>query len=161
MALYHVLVFLHLVCVVGGFGFLAYNGVYLSLLRRRGTMMPSALDANRDLSQLAELLIVGAFLFGIGAVGASPHYRLGQAWVATAIALWVIDMGVLHGLIRPRQRRYAAVAAALVGEGPAPGGAPPAVAELDRLERVIAAGWALFNVVVVAVIFLMVFKPGG
>jgi uncharacterized membrane protein len=161
MAVFHVLVFLHLVCVIGGFGFLAYNGVFLNLLRRRGAVVPGAIEANRDISQLAELLIVGAFLFGIGAVGESAHYTLGQAWVATSIALWVIDLGILHGLIRPRQRRYTEVAAGLVAAPVVQGSTPPQVAELQRLERAVAVGWALFNVVAVAVIFLMVFKPGG
>lgn len=157
---YRILVFLHLVCVVGGFGFLAYNGVYLNLLRRRGATSPGAIAAQGDLSQLAEILIVGAFLFGIGAVGASASYSFGEAWVPTSMGLWVVDMGVLHGFIRPQQRRYAETATVLSNTPVQPGVVPSEVAQLDRLERSIAAGWALFNVVVVAVIYLMVFKPG-
>lgn len=161
MAWYHLVVFLHLVCVVGGFGFLAYNGVFLSLLRRRRATSVGAIQAHGDISQLAELLIFGAFIFGVAAVGLSSSYGFGQAWVAAGMGLWAVDVGVLHGFIRPQQRRYRAVTLALATTPVVTGVKPPEVDELYRLERMIAAGWALFNVIVVAVMFLMVFKPGS
>lgn len=159
---YHVLVMLHLLCVIGGFGFLAYNGAHLSLLRRRGGGVSSgALVVNRDLSQLAELLIIAALVFGIAAVGSSSKtITFGQGWVVGAMVGWVVALSLLHGFIRPRQRRYLAVANR-TAEIPPGGGRPPEVAVLDGLERAIALGWGGFNLVVLVVVYLMVFKPGS
>jgi len=158
---FNLLVFLHLVCVIGGFGYLAYNGIFLYLLRRRGgDEAAGALAANRDLSQLAELLIVAAFAFGVAAVGASHNFSFRQAWVGTAMGLWVVDMGILHGWIRPKQRQFLAAAEALAVAETEGVATPPGLAALNRLERAISGAWGIFNVVVVAVIYLMVFKPG-
>jgi hypothetical protein len=158
---YHLLLALHLVCVVGGFGYLAFSGVFFAGMRRLGdAALAGALQVNRALSQLAELLIVAAFVFGVAAVGASHTVKFSQGWVGGVIAAWIVDMGVLHGYIRRLQRRYAAVAATVpaVEPGAAP---PPQVAELDGLERSISAGWGIFNLVVVVAIVLTVFQPGS
>ena len=160
---YNVLVFLHLFCVVGGFGGLAYNGLTLALASRRGPDSRAVLEVNAQVSGLAELLIYGAFLFGLAAIGASHKtYGFGQAWVSAAVALYVVEIGLLHGLIRPAQRRYAATAEELsTVTVPTPDVRPPQVAVLDTLSRRISIGWGVFNVVVVVVVYLMVFKPGA
>lgn len=161
---YRVFVLLHLLCVIGGFGALAYNGVYLTLARRQRASagQGQVLEANRSVSTLAELLVYGVVLFGIAAVGSSHSvYGFGDGWVAAALALYVVDLAVLHGWIRPGQKRFDAITAALAAATASPGqGRPPEVAELDRLERRIGAGWGVFNIVVVVVVYLMVFKPG-
>jgi hypothetical protein len=158
---YHLLLVLHLVCIVGGFGYLAFSGVFFAGVRRHGdTALSGALEVNRSLSQLAELLLVAAFVFGIAAVGASPDIKFSQGWVGGVIAAWVVDFGVLHGWIRRIQRRYVAVATALPPTR-AGGATPPEVAQLDSMERAISAGWGVFNLVVVAAIVLTVFQPGS
>ncbi len=40
------------------------------------------------------------------------------------------------------------------------GAEPPEIAELAALEKWIAAGWGVFNVIVLIVLYLMVFTPG-
>lgn len=160
---YQILVVLHLICVVGGFGGLAYNGLILALASRRGPDSLAVLAVNRQVAQLAELLVYGAFLFGLAAIGAShSKYGFGQAWVGAAVALYVVSLGLLHGLIRPAQKRYAVVADELskvtvLTEHER----PPQVAVLDGLARRVSIGWGAFDVVVVAVVVLMVVKPGA
>jgi uncharacterized membrane protein len=157
---YKVLVLFHLVCVVAGFGGLAYNGLYLLLSRRRAGAT-AVLEINRLVSALAELLIYAAFLFGIAAVGASQsHIKFSQAWVSAAFGLFLAIVAVLHGWIRPNQHRYDLLVAELVA-APAGAAATADVARLAPLERRIAAGWGVFNVVVIVIIYLMVFKPGS
>ena len=69
---FKVLVFLHLVCVIGGFGAVAYNALYMNLAQRRaGGGTGAILEVNGLVSGLAELLIYAALLFGVGAVTAS------------------------------------------------------------------------------------------
>ena len=67
---YQVLVMLHLLCVIGGFGAVAYNGLYVSLAQRRagGAGSRAILEVNTLVSGLAELLIYAALVFGLGAV---------------------------------------------------------------------------------------------
>ncbi len=160
---YDVLVLLHVVCVVGGFGGLAYNGLTLALASRRGLEGVAVLQVNQQVAQLAELLVYGAFLFGLAAIGASKSkYGFGQAWVSVAAALYVVDLGLLHGVIRPARKRYAATAEELsqvtvLTERER----PPQVAVLDGLSKRISLGWGAFDLVVVVVLYLMIFKPGA
>ncbi|MDQ6783644.1 MAG: hypothetical protein M3063_09420 [Actinomycetota bacterium] len=159
---FRIFVLLHLICVIGGFGGLAYNGVYLTLARRRKVGASVVMEVNKQVSGLAELLVYGTVLFGIAAVGSSKSvYGFSQAWVSAALALYFVDVGILHGWIRRHQRRYTAIAAALVVATDTPPQAqPPEIAELASLEKRIAAGWGVFNMVVLVVLYLMVFTPG-
>lgn len=159
---FQVLVLAHLICVIGGFGSLGYNGLYFTLARRRGGSDEAAvLDTNAEVSTLSELLIYGAFVFGIAAVASSDHaFSFSQGWVIAAIVLYLLNLGVLHGLIRPRQRAYRAASARLAATPPmAPPDRPPEIVLLDKLDRQISAGWGIFNVIVLLVLYLMVFTP--
>jgi hypothetical protein len=160
---YHVLLLVHLLCVIGGFGTLAYNGLYLSLARRRGPASSlGALELNQLVSVPAELLVYGAFVFGIAAVAASSStWKFSQAWVSAAFALFIVDVGILHGLVKPAQRRYVALCGRLVSAGPEVEPRTTEVATLTALEKRISLGWGLFNLIVVVVVYLMVFKPGA
>lgn len=164
---YRVLVMAHILCVIAGFGALAYNGLFLSLAKRRGNPGMAALEINGQVSGFAEFLVYGTFLFGIAAVAtSSSKWGFGQAWVSAAFALFIVAVGVLHGLIKPSQRRFQALARSLAST-PAmaarggPGDRSDEVAQLNALEKRISLGWGLFNVIVVVVIYLMVFKPGA
>ncbi|MBO0693484.1 MAG: hypothetical protein J2P58_11350 [Acidimicrobiaceae bacterium] len=164
---YRILVMAHLLCVVAGFGSLAYNGLFLSLARRRGGPGIAAVEINGQVSGFAELLIYGAFLFGIAAVAtSSSRWDFGQAWVSAAFALFIVAVGVLHGLIKRSQREYLTLArrhatTPAMASGAGSTDASPEVAQLNALEKRISLGWGLFNVIVVVVIYLMVFKPGA
>jgi uncharacterized membrane protein len=159
---FKVLVFLHILCVIGGFGALGYNALYMNLAQRRtGGGTGAVIEVNRLVSGLAEMLVYAALLFGIGAVSAS-HRRIGfgDAWIAAALGVYLADIAVLHAWIRPHQRSYADV----VGRLEAP--ADPAVsresdvAALTKLEKQVSVGWAVFNLLVVGAVYLMVFQPG-
>ena len=153
------MVFLHLLFVVGGFGFLIFNAAHLTLARRAGS--PGAFEVNRDLSRLAEIFVVGAFVFGIAAVGSSnKEFDFGDGWVIGAMIAWIVDMGILHGLIKPQQRKFVEAAGKAARAG-SQGGEPPELAELNKREKVISLGWGAFNVIFLVALYLMVFKPGS
>ncbi len=157
---YELLLTLHLLCVIGGFGFLAYTGLTLVVGRRRGASV-GTLEVTLQVSGLAELLVYGAFVFGGAAVGSSKVWGFGQTWVSTALALFVVDIGILHAVIKRSQREYVALARSLVSASSLPAGRPPAVDRIEDLERRIALGWGAFNLVAVVVVLLMVFQPGA
>ena len=161
---YRILVMLHLLCVIGGFGAVAYNALYVSLAQRRpGASGSSAvLEVNTLVSGLAELLIYAALVFGVGAVTASQsQVKFSDAWVSAAFAVYLVDIGILHGWIRRHQRRYTAIVRHVEESHPAPGTRPSELTELEGLEKRVALGWGVFNVLVVGAVYLMVFKPGS
>ncbi len=161
---YQILVMLHLLCVIGGFGAVSYNALYVSLAQRRpGAVGSSAIvEVNSLVSGLAELLIYAALIFGIGAVTASHEMvKFSQGWVSAAFAVYLVDIAILHGWIRRFQRRYTEVARMVEDAGPVPAGRPAEVRELEGLEKRVALGWGVFNVLVVVAVYLMVFKPGS
>ena len=216
---FDVLVSLHVLCAIGGFGAVAYNGLYTSLAARRREGGTSAvLEVNRLVSGLAEMLIYAALLFGVGAVAASHStIKFSSPWVSAAFGVYLVALGVLHGWIRPNQRKHLEVVKRLeappkppicgecgdCGACETPGAPPPDgagapsrsaadgpgrpsaqgavdvadappiptstaptstaqdVADLRRYEKFVNAGWAGFNLLVVAAVFLMVFQPGG
>jgi hypothetical protein len=158
---FKILVLLHLLCVIGGFGAVAYNALYLSLAqRRRGGGTSAVLEINHMVSGMGELLIYAALLFGVGAVTASHKtVKFSDAWISAAFAVYLVDIGILHGWIRPRQRRYAGVVKDL--ETATSAEPQKDVAILKTLEKQIGAGWGIFNLLVIAAVYLMVFKPGN
>jgi uncharacterized membrane protein len=157
---FKILLFLHLICVIGGFGYLAYGGVTLMAGRRRGAAV-GTLEVTLQVGVLAELLIYGAAVFGIGAVGSSDStWTFGQTWVWLALALYVVEVGLLHAVIKRSQREYATLAKRLAEAGTQQG-RPAEVDRIASLERRIGAGWGSFNLLVVVIVALMVWKPGG
>lgn len=162
MTAYHVLVMLHLLCVIGGFGAIAYNALYMSLAQRRPTGGTGAiLEVNTLVSGLAELLIYAALVFGIGAVASSHStVKFSQAWVSAAFGVYIVAVGVLHGWIKRHQRMYAGIVAKLES-GSDPETREKDVAELMGLEKRVGFGWGAFNALVIAAVYLMVFKPGS
>ena len=159
---FKILVMLHVFCVVGGFGGLAYNGLYMGLAQRRRQGGTSAvLEVNRMVSGLAEVLVYGALLFGIGAVASShSQIKFNKPWVWAAFGVYLVLVGVLHGWIRPNQRRYADVVNKLETPAPAGESRDAELADLKSLERRVGLGWGAFNVLVIGAFYLMVFQPG-
>ncbi len=160
---FNILVMLHILCVVGGFGAVAYNGLYTSLAQRRPAGGTSAvIEVNRLVSGLAEMLIYAALLFGIGAVTAAGKHsdiKFSDAWVGAALGVYLVDVGILHGLIRPAQRRYSDVVKRLESPVGPDQDRETDVTRLKALEKRIGFGWGAFNLLVVGAVYLMVFQP--
>jgi len=160
---FQILVLLHILCVIGGFGAVAYNALYMSLAQRRpGGGTGAVIEVNTLVSGFAELLIYAALLFGVGAVTASRStIKFSDAWVSAAFAVYLVDVGVLHGWIKRYQRQYAATVNRLETPGAEAGSVEVDLAQLKLLERRVSLGWGVFNLLVVVAVYLMVFKPGG
>lgn len=160
--LYDLMVLLHVICAIGGFGVLAYRGMVLSLARERGDAAAAGvLAVYGQVSQVGEILVYGVVVFGAAAIGASgrPAY-FHRAWVVAALAVFVAIIGLLHGVVRPAERRYRSVMLELAHmPGTPPPGQPPQLLELQKLRRRIGAGIGLFNICLLGALFLMVYKP--
>ena len=163
--LYKFLLVLHIACVILGFGATAFNGLYLDRARRKGGRDGAALlEANGDASRVAEFFVYAVFVLGILLVASSKSaWKFSQGWLSAALALYLIDLGVLHGFIRRLQKRYDQAAAQLADmAGPvSPAERPSEVGVLEQLEQRLQLGWGIFNVLFLIILYLMVFKPGA
>jgi uncharacterized membrane protein len=164
---YKILLFLHVGCVITGFGAVAWNSLYLNRARRRGGAAEAAvLDVNADVTRIAEILIYAVFILGILLVATSKTHgvmvwKFGQGWLSAAMALYIVNLGLYHGLIRRSQKEYRQLAGQLpAASQPAAGGRPAQVSQLEQLEQRINLGWAGFNVIVLVILWLMIAKPG-
>jgi hypothetical protein len=159
---YNIFVLLHIICAVGGFGALIYRGWVLDLARRRGEAVSAGvLAVYGQISQVGEVLIYGLVIFGIAAIGVSgDHTLFRKAWVISALVVFVAMLAVLHGLVRPAERRYRKAMLELAQTpAMAPPQRPPQMAEMDQLYRRIGAGMGVFNILLFGALYLMVFKP--
>ncbi|MCL6091816.1 MAG: hypothetical protein M1435_02535 [Actinobacteria bacterium] len=161
---YQLLVLFHIICAVGGFGAVMYRGFILDLARRRGSAGAAeagVLAVYGQVSQFAEILIYGVIVFGVAAIGESGHSsEFHQPWVIASLVVYFAMLGVLHGIIRPAERSYRLTLLQLAQVPPMkPPARPPELARLDSLQRRISAGTGFFNVALVGVLYLMVFKP--
>jgi hypothetical protein len=160
--LFQLLVLLHIICAIGGFGAVAYRGLALDLGRRKGQAAAAGvLDVYGQISGVGEALVYGALVFGISAVAAGGNGAVfHRAWLPLAVAVYIAMVGLLHGLVKPAEKRYRSTMLELAqAPAVAPPSSPPQAAELDRLYRRVGAGAGLFNVLLLAALYLMVFRP--
>ncbi len=162
--LYEFMLLLHIACVILGVGSVAFNGVYRARARQRGGSIEVALlEENTAVSRIAEFLIYGVFVFGIlvaltSKVGKNYQWEFKQAWLSAAMFGYLVDIGLLHGFIRRAERQYATLLGQVNGANRTGGGGE--VAQLEQLQQRISLGWTAFNVVILVILYLMVFKPG-
>lgn len=169
---YDILVGLHVVCAVVGFGAVAISGAYGAIGRRPGgsdggartgsdggARTGSTEEVNRFFTSpnRAEYLLVVAPLFGIAAMSVRPGgSEFGDLWAIFGFVVWVVASALLVGVVRPAEaeiRSGRGAGGGSAGGGAAAGGwASPAV-------RLMWAG-AACDLLFVAALMMMVIQPG-
>lgn len=100
-----VLLALHIVAALAGFGAVALAGVYGATARRLGSPSgPAAEEVVRFFSarSVAEWAIGAVPVFGVAATLVDPGSQgLDQVWVAVAAVLWLVAAAVVIGVARP------------------------------------------------------------
>ena len=184
---YNIVLTLHILTVVVGIGAVMLNGIYGAQAKaRKGPEGLAIVDANFKVSMIAEKVIYLIPLFGIGLVfmsktGGVQVYDWDQTWIWLSIVLYIVALGVSHGVVVPTAKRMQVLMGELNAMGPPPGaggpgghpggapaggpppgagGPPPQVLELEALGKKIGAGGMVLNLLTVVLIALMVFKPG-
>ena len=149
---YNLLLLLHIAAAIVGFGGVALAGLYNRKAMRAGSAAANISTVNFEVNKISEYAIYAVFVLGIGLVGASGGlYKFSQAWVSAAFALYIVGVGVAHGLLIPSHRK---LNTALASSGPD----SPEVASLNSR---LAIGGAINNLVLVAILVLMIWKPGA
>jgi hypothetical protein len=167
--LYKLVLTLHILFAIVGFGAVVLNAVYGQQARaRRGTEGLAIADANYLVSKIGEYFIYAVFLLGIALVllGKEPDdaVTFGQTWIWLSILLFVTALGISHGLLQPRVRRLRALMNELIHMGPPQPGAtgPPAqVLEMETIGKQVGIYGTVLQVILVSILVLMVFQPGG
>ncbi|MFN8036667.1 MAG: hypothetical protein U0V73_12105 [Acidimicrobiia bacterium] len=162
---YKVLLLLHVLTSIVGFGAVLLNGLYAAQARaRKGPAGLAIAEANFAASKVAQYFIYAVFVLGFALVGASDGvYKFSQTWVWLSAVVYVASMGVSHGVLTPTVARINALSAEMVAGGPPPGGPPgppPQVAQIEELARKIPPAVAYLDVSLVAILALMIWKPG-
>ena len=105
--IYDVLVGLHVVCAVVGFGSVAISGVYGATARRSEDQGLSEETARYFRSRgWSELLILAVPVFGAAAVGFRPAGAdFGDFWVIGGLVVWAVASILLVWVVRPAEKR--------------------------------------------------------
>ena len=166
---YYLLLTLHIVAVVVGFGAVFLNGVYASRANRIGGSEGIALsEAVSNLSRKwAAPFQYAAFVLGLLLVLDSDvpalHRRawaFDQAWLSLSMVIYVAIIALEHAAYRPNEKRMIELQRELLELRPIPAGAaPPPVTELERRGSRAAIVGAALDLAVVVVIGLMIWKP--
>jgi len=157
---------LHILSAIVGFGAVLLNGIYGQQARaRRGPEGLAITQANFLVSRIALYFIYAVFVFGVLLVVLSDKvWSFSDSWITTAIVLYVIGIGLTHGLLMPNVRRIIALQEELVAMGPPPAGAaagqpPPQVVEIEERGRRVGIVSTVLQLNLVVILMLMVWGP--
>jgi hypothetical protein len=162
---YNVFVLLHVICVIVGYGAVAVDSLATGQQRRfSGPEAQAVAQAGYGTSvKLATRVLYGVPIFGIVAVSLSKgDVSMGEAWISAGFGLWLASIAVLHAVVVPGRRRSLVVLGELAGlrADDHVTTVPPQARELSRLGRRIALGnWAV-QLLGLAAVAVMIWKPG-
>lgn len=162
---YKFLLLLHILAAIVGFGAVVLNGIYGAEAKKRMGAEGAAIgEANFRVSKVGELFIYSVPIWGFGLIGMSDKsWKLSQTWLWLALLIYIVGLGISHGLVIPSAKKMNVLARELAGgppPGAAAGGPPPQAVEMDALSKKLAAGGATLNVLLVVILILMIWKPG-
>ena len=163
---YKIVLLLHILCAIVGFGTVFLNGLYGAQAKKRpGPGGLAIQEANLFVSKIAEYFIYAVFILGIGLVSMSDDaWKFSQTWIWLAMLLYIVGIGVSHGVLFPNAKKMRDLAAEMVAAGPpsadAPPGPPPQVAEMERRGKTLGAASTFLHLLLVVILVLMIWKPG-
>jgi hypothetical protein len=160
---YKFVLLLHISSAIIGFGGVLLNGVYATRAKKRPPAEALAVvEDNAWVSmKVAEVFIYLTAVFGLGLVGLSDKaWKFSQTWVWSALVVYIVGLGISHGLLMPRVKKLIALMREVVTGGAPAGGPPPQVAEMEKLEPQIGGISMALNLILVVVLVLMIWKPG-
>jgi len=164
---YNIVLVLHILAAIVGFGALMLNGIYGQQAKsRRGREGLAIAEANYLVSSIGQYFIYAVFVLGVLLVlMSSDAWDFGQSWIWLSILVYVVAVGLYHGGFTPRVRKMIALQRELVDTGPPPqgapaGGPPPQVAQIEELGRQVGIISTALHVALVLILVFMVFKPG-
>ncbi|MDH4365668.1 MAG: DUF2269 family protein [Acidimicrobiia bacterium] len=157
-ALYRIVLLLHILAAIVGFGGVITHGFYnakafRSISRTAGELVA----ATRNASKIAEYAIYAVLPLGIVLVAVSDKvYSMGDPWVSASFLVWILMVGALHGAVRPAVKTLAERAGAISADTRLDTDAAALTAS-----KKLMIGESATQVLVVIAIILMIWKPGS
>jgi uncharacterized membrane protein len=146
---YQVLLVIHLLTVVVGIGTVMLNGVYGAQAKKAGANGGNAIvRANFAVTEIAEKVIYTIPITGILMVLKNEAYDFSDTWVWLSILLYVIAVANAHMNLRTGAKRMIELT-----QG-------PPTPEMEAVGKRLAVAGTTNDLIVVALIVLMVWKPG-
>ena len=147
---YELLLVIHLITVVVGIGGVVLNGVYGAQAKKAGPNGGNAVvRANYAVSGIAEYFIYAIPVTGILMVLDDDYpWDFSDTWVWLSIVLYVVAVGNSHMNLKPGARRMIELT-----QG-------PPTPEVETVGKRLAVAGTINDLIVVALIVLMVWKPG-
>jgi uncharacterized membrane protein len=173
---YNVVLLLHILTAIVGFGAVFLNALYgRAAERRKGVEGLAIAEVNYDVSLMAGYFIYAVPVFGILLVLMSDKfYEFSQVWISLSFVVYIVGLGLSHGVLRPNVKKMHALMRELVamppGSSTSPaglpptgvaGGRPPQVDEIEQRARTVGATGAILNLLLIVILYLMVWKPGS
>jgi uncharacterized membrane protein len=158
---------LHILCAIIGFGAVFLNGIYgqqmkVRMQSGRGAEALGIYEANYRVSMIGEYFIYAVFVLGFAVLGLSDSvWKVSQTWVWLSVVLYVVALGLSHGVMIPTVKRMGVLMRETLAGPPPAGGPPPQAAEMEALGKKLGVVGPVLNLILVVILFLMVFKPGG
>ena len=159
--LYRVLILLHIIVAILGFGGVLWNGVYaFHSMKRPGPQGRAISEANFSVSALAEYLIYAVPVTGVLAMWAADGaWAFEDLWIWLSLALYAVSLGVSHSVLIPGHRKINQLLLEMESAPPGTGGPPPQVAQVQALGKRQGAASGVLDLMLVAVLVLMIWKP--
>ncbi len=153
---------IHITSVVVGIGAVMLNGLYAQQTQKRqGPTGRAVFEANFYVSGIAEYIIYTIPIWGFVLIGLSDSaWKFSQVWIWLSLVLYVIALGISHGLMVPNSKKILGLMNEIEQGPPPAGGPPPQAAKIADLGKQLGVGGATLNVIAVVIIGLMVWKPG-
>jgi len=159
--IYKFLLVVHILSAIVGLGAVMLNGLYAAQGQKRpGPPGRAISEANFAVSSIAEKVIYTIPVWGILLVVSSDKaWKFSDTFVWVALLLFVIAMGISHGVLIPAHKKTNTLLAEMEQGPPPAGGPPPQVAQIQDLGKKQAAAGMTLNLFVVVFLLLMVWHP--
>jgi len=154
-ALYSILVVVHVLCAVVGFGAVVLTG-FQAARARRDPSAPGAEGVRRYFrpgTNWAGRVVYGVPVFGFAVIGASGGaWRPGDAFVVAGLVIWLASAALAETVAWPGERRIQSLVTERWADARRSG-------ELDRTCRQVMAAAAATGALFVVAVVVMVARP--
>ncbi len=157
-AIYRIILLLHILTAIVGFGGLIAHGAYnAKAFRSKAADAAVLLRTTASITNIAHYAIYALFVLGIVLISLSDSaIGFGEAWISASFVVVFAVVGLAHGMVRPAVRGLTERAEALPGETPM-----ESDPEVKALAGKLAIGEGVTQVLLAIALILMIWQPGS
>ena len=146
--MYKLLLFLHILSAIVGIGNYMLAGVRAAAAAKVGPPAPGAVgNAEYASGKVADIFVYLIFITAVALILVGEGTEFSEMWVSLSFLLYIVALGISHGLMKPAARKARELGAA--GGG----------AEMPALQKRLAVGGTVLNVLGAALLGLMIWQP--